>query len=187
LQFGRLTPFTLLWSTMGYASAYQMFSGMAEVLSGALMLIPRFTLAGALLCFGIMTNIFMLNMSYAVPIKILSFHLLLLSAFLIAPDTSRLADVFGRNRPVAPSPSFALISRPWVRRLTAVVLAAVIPLALFLNLMIGRMRADDRQGAKASPLYGVWSVDEFAEEGGGARHFAGAIVGVASRTAEIVP
>jgi hypothetical protein len=173
-QLGRLTPYTLLWSTMGASRLYQMFSGVTEVLSAGLLMIPRMTLGGALLGFGIMTNVFVLNMGYGVPVKILSFHLLLLSVVLIAPDIRRLADFFLRNRSAAPSPSFAPTSSGWPSRLTAGLLAAVALLALPLNFMIGKMRADDLQAAKASPIYGVWSVDELAEEGGGAPHFAGA-------------
>lgn len=54
-----------------------------------------------ILCLSVMANVFMLNMSYAVPLKILSSHLLLLSLFLIAPDARRLADVFVLNRGAA--------------------------------------------------------------------------------------
>jgi hypothetical protein len=171
--FGRMTPFILLWSFMGYSSAYQILSGAAEVLSGALMLVTRLTLAGAMLCFGIMTHVFMLNMSYAVPVKILSFHLLLLSVFLIAPDAQRLADVFLRNRSTQPSRSFTLSSRAWVNRAAGALFGAVALLALYLNFEIGRMRSDSLQAAKARSIYGVWSVDELVEGEGGTRHFEG--------------
>ena len=169
---GRMTPFNLLWSFIGFSSAYQILSGAAEVLAGALMLVPRFTLAGAMLGFGILTPVFILNMSYAIPVKILSFHLLLLSVFLIAPDAPRLADVFLWNRSTTPSRSFGLSSRSWVNWATGSLFAVVVLLALYLNFEIGRMRAGSLQAAKGRSIYGVWSVDEFAE-GEGVHHFEG--------------
>lgn len=171
-QFGRLTPFQLLWSFMGYSRTYQIFSGITEVLAGALLLIPRFTLAGGVLCFGVMTHVFVINMSYDVPVKILSFHLLLLAVFLIAPDADRLADLFVRNRPAAPSRSFAPSSRPWARRLTAGLFTVVVLLALYLNFQIRGIRTHNLQAARELPFYGAWSVEEFAEDGG-APHFEG--------------
>ena len=46
-----------------------------------------------------MAEIFTLNMTYDVPVKLFSFHLLLMSLFLLAPDTKRLLNVLLLNRP----------------------------------------------------------------------------------------
>ncbi len=49
---------------------------------------------GALVCLGDWIHVFALNVTYDVPVKPLSFHLILLSLFVLAPDLKRLADFF---------------------------------------------------------------------------------------------
>ncbi len=52
-------------------------------------------------------------MFYDVTVKILSFHLLLMSLFLLAPYASRMADLLVRNRATAPVEPVALARRTW--------------------------------------------------------------------------
>jgi hypothetical protein len=52
-----------------------------------------------------MAQVFMLNMSFDVPVKILSFHLLLMSLVLLAPQIRRLANVLVLERPSEPPAS----------------------------------------------------------------------------------
>jgi len=49
VPFGSLTPFGLLWAFMAASKGYTIFSGLAEVLGGVLILIPRLTSLGALI------------------------------------------------------------------------------------------------------------------------------------------
>ena len=44
---------------------------------------------GALIALCDMTHVFMLNMTYDVPVKLFSFHLMLMALFLLAPDFQR--------------------------------------------------------------------------------------------------
>ena len=74
----------VLWSSIGSSPAYESFAGCAELLGGILLIVPRTTTLGALVCLADMTQVFMLNMTYDVPVKLLSFHLILLSLFLLA-------------------------------------------------------------------------------------------------------
>ena len=108
------------------------------------------------------TMIFLLNMTYDVPVKLFSFHLILMSLFLLAPNARRLFDLFtlGSGRRVfAPSREFAR------RRVAAVVAQGVYGL-----LMLGLQRAESGirgwhtfgGGAPKSPLYGIWDVEEMA-------------------------
>jgi hypothetical protein len=53
---------------------------------GVLVIIPRFTTLGSLVLVGAISNVFVLNMSYDVPVKQYSFHLLLMCLFVVAPD-----------------------------------------------------------------------------------------------------
>ena len=84
----------VLWSSIGAATAYEMFAGSAELLGGILLIIPRTALLGALVVVADMTQVFMLNMTYDVPVKGLMFHLLLMALFLAAPELRRLSGFF---------------------------------------------------------------------------------------------
>jgi hypothetical protein len=76
-----------------------------------------------------MIQVFMLNMTYDVPVKLFAFHLILLACFLLAPDLPRLVSVLFMNRATAPSPQMQLFRAVRANR---IVLAAQIVLALWL-------------------------------------------------------
>ena len=84
--FGNLSPMGVLWNSIGASPAYETFAGCAELLGGILLMFPRTVTLGALVSLADMTQIFMLNMTYDVPVKLLSFHLILLSLLILAPD-----------------------------------------------------------------------------------------------------
>ena len=63
----------------------EIFAGCAELLGGILLMFPRTTTLGALVCLIDMTQVFMLNMTYDIPVKLLSFHLILLSLIFWLP------------------------------------------------------------------------------------------------------
>jgi hypothetical protein len=86
---------------MAASRTYVLFAGLAEVLGGALLFVPRLATLGALICAANLTNVLMLN-SYDVPVKLYSFHLLLKAVFLLAPDVPRLAALLMFNRRVDP-------------------------------------------------------------------------------------
>src|ERR1700690_3749582 len=109
--FGNFSPMGVLWASVGAAPAYETFAGCAEVLAGVLLVFPRTTMLGALIAMADMTHVFMLNMTYDVPVKLFSFNLLLMALFLLAPECQRLADFFFRNRAAAPAAQPALFKR----------------------------------------------------------------------------
>lgn len=69
--YGNGSPMGLLWNFMGYSQGYTMFTGFLEFIGGVLLLSRRTQTIGALTTFGVMLNVFMLNMCYDVPVKLL--------------------------------------------------------------------------------------------------------------------
>jgi hypothetical protein len=129
-SYGRSSPMGLLWKFMGYSTAYTFFGGCAELLPAAFLLFRRTALLGSLLAFAVMLNVVMLNFCYDVPVKLYSLNLLLLSMFLILPDTSRLFHIFVLNASAQPSNlREPVLSNNSVRR-TALVLKFTV-LAIF--------------------------------------------------------
>ncbi len=121
--FGNFSPMGVLWSSVGASPAYEMFAGSAEVLAGILLIIPATATLGALVCLADCIQIFTLNMTYDVPVKLFSFHLLLMCLFLLAPELRRLADFFILNRVPGPSTRAPLFT---TRRANRVAVAAQI-------------------------------------------------------------
>jgi hypothetical protein len=87
---GDMSPMRLLWAFMGHSTSYTVFTGLAELLAGVMVLFHRTRLLGALLLTAIMANLLMLNLSYDVPVKLGSAHLLVMAAFVAWPDRGRL-------------------------------------------------------------------------------------------------
>lgn len=121
--YGEGSPMGLLWTFMGYSKTYNVFTGLVEMIGGAFVIIPRLTTLGALISAAAMTNVFILNMSYDVPVKIFSLNLLLMSCFLLLPELRRLTNVFILNRPAPAFEPPQLFQR---RSLTLGLLAAQI-------------------------------------------------------------
>lgn len=161
--FRDFSPMGVLWSSIGASPAYEMFAGCAEMLGGILLIFPRTTMLGALVCLADMIEVFLLNMTYDVPVKLLSFHLILMSLFLLAPECERLANFFFRNQTVGPSAQPALFR---TRRSNRIALAAQIALGLWMlgNSVYGGWTAWHTYGGARtkSPLYGIWNVDELS-------------------------
>jgi len=153
MPFGDASPMGLLWSFMGASFAYNVFTGIGEVLAGLLLTTRRTTLAGALLSAAIMTHVAALNYMYDVPVKIFSSLLVFMALVLIAPDARRLAAFF-----FAPAPHAA-----WWK----IVFRTVLVLAFVGYAFADAAKARKERGdiAAKSPLYGIWNVEEMTVDG----------------------
>ncbi len=158
---GETSPMGLLWTFMGASLPYQIFGGLSEVLGGMLLLWRRTTLLGALVSFGVMTNVVMLNFCFDVPVKLFSTHLLLCAIFLIVPHLPRLAALLFANLPAQPIVLRPFpLQRAWLKwtmraaKLGFVVLFAIMPPIQNYSMMFlyGPF-------AEKKPWYGVYRVE----------------------------
>src|SRR5262249_52414473 len=164
--YGNFSPMGVLWSSIGASPAYETFAGCAEVLGGVLVIFPRTTMLGALVCLADMIQVFMLNMTYDVPVKLFSFHLILLSLFLLAPDFSRLANMFLLNRPVDPSSPAPLLSTPRGNRIALAMQICIGIWLLGANAYGDLYYWQQYSGGRAkSELYGIWDINEHVVDG----------------------
>jgi hypothetical protein len=164
--YGNFSPMGVLWSSIGASPVYEIFAGCAEILGGLLLIVPRTVTLGALVCLADMTQVFMLNMTYDVPVKLFSFHLILLSLFLLVPDLQRLADMFFLSRPVGAAREFPLFTTSRANRI-ALVAQIVIGLWLVGMNAYGSWKNWPvyGSGSPKSALYGIWNVDQFTIDG----------------------
>lgn len=164
--YGNFSPMGVLWYSIGASPAYEMACGSAELLAGVLLLIPRTALLGALVTMGVTSEIFILNMTYDVPVKILSSHLLLMALFLAAPELSRVADFFLRDRAVGRSLQPSLFRTARANRF-AVIAQMVFAVWLIGNVVYGAWSgwSEYGGGAPRSALSGIWTVDHLSIDG----------------------
>ncbi|HEY7405580.1 MAG TPA: DoxX family protein [Candidatus Angelobacter sp.] len=164
--YGNFSPMAVLWSSIGSSPSYQIFAGCAEMLGGVLLLTPRTTTLGALVCLADMVQVFMLNMTYDVPVKLFSFHLILFALFLLAPDALRLFNFFLADRPTPPAKHVPLFRSVRANRI-AVLLQLVFGFYLIgMGIYSGVQGWHNYGGGRTkSPLYGIWNVEQMSVDG----------------------
>ena len=165
--FGNHSPMGVLWSSIGASQPYEIFAGCAELTGAFLLMFPRTATLGALVALADMTQVFMLNMTYDVPVKLLSFHLILMAIFLLGPNLQRIVDFFVRNRSTYPA---ARVTLP-LKSDRAFRIATIAQVVLWLWL-IGNMIYTDWDGwhqyggGRPKPtLYGIWDVQSLTVDG----------------------
>lgn len=163
---GNLSVTGLLWTSIGASPSYQIFTGCAEVLAGVLLLVPRTTLLGALICLADMIQVLVLNLTYDIGLKQFAFHLVLMTLFLLAPDLERLANLFLLDRAVSAPSEPPLFRTPHANRLarSAQIVFGIYLLGMFTYISQSRWYGEGG-GSPRSPLYGIWNVDQLSVDG----------------------
>ncbi|MFC9896162.1 DoxX family protein [Nocardia sp. NPDC127579] len=164
--FGEFSAIDVLWNQVGVSPAYQVLLGAAEVVAGLLLFWPRTATLGGMIGLISMLQVFLLNMTYDVPVKILSFHLVLMSLIVLAPQTRRMLDFLVLQRDTAPATQRPLFGTRRAERIAAAVQVA-------LGLWVTTACLHDAHeiwyeygyGAPKPALYGIWNVTEFSRDG----------------------
>ena len=164
--FGNFSPMGVLWYSVGAAPAYEIITGCAELTAGVLLFWPRTATLGALMALMDMTMVFILNMTYDVPVKLFSFHMVVLSLVLIAPNAKRLFDLFVLHR------ATAIPDEPSFGRSPATNRNAIIAQVVFgaYAMSVNAYQAVDGwtkfgAGAPKSALFGIWDVTDMTIDG----------------------
>ena len=156
----------LLWTFVGASLPYQIATGCAELLAGALLLTPATATAGAAVALIDMLQVFLLNMTYDFGLKQMSFHLLAMAAIVLGPDMPRLAAVL-LGRAAGPSTHAPLFRAARHNRAAVIAQLAfgVYLMAMFATLSVGYWYGDGGGRAPRSALYGIWNVEELQVDG----------------------
>ena len=164
--YGNFSPMGVLWYSIGASRAYEIFAGSAELVAAVLLFVPRLVTLGALIALADSIQIFTLNMTYDVPVKLFSFHLILMALVLLAPEASRLLDVLVFNRTAEPSRL-----PPLFRGRRALRIAIALQL-VFGAYVVGMGFYSSWQGwklygggAPKPALYGIWNVEQMQIDG----------------------
>ena len=160
--FGEFSPMGVIWSWMGVSYAYNLFAGLAEMVSGFLLFFRRTTALGALATMAVLSNVVMINFAYDVPVKLYSSHLFLMGLFLFWPDRDRFLSVFVFNRPV-PAADLGPVLPNRSRRIQLGLLKTAFVALGVISPLWDSYKNGKVFGANAPrpPLYGIWEVDSF--------------------------
>ncbi|GGL34811.1 DoxX family protein [Nocardia jinanensis] len=164
--YGQFSPMAVLWLQVGSAPVYEILLGVAELAAGLLLLVPRTATLGAMLGVVSMAQVFVLNMTFDVPVKILSFHLLVFSLVLLAPQARRFADFFVLARRAEPAVQPPLFVSRRAERIAGPAQAAIGVWLVAGVAVFGWFSWQDYGGGAPKPeLYGLWEVTEFRIDG----------------------
>ncbi len=162
-SLGESSPMGLLWTFMGASRGYTFFAGAGETVAALLLIWRRTTLLGAMVAFGVMLNVMVLNFCYDVPVKLYSFHLVVMALFICLPDCPRLANLLFWHRAVGPVsllPPYTGRVTIWIQRsIKAFLIVVAIGIPVVMH-TIGEWKS-----ARPFSALGDWKVMEILVDG----------------------
>ena len=164
--YGHSSPMGLLWTFMGASKTYSVYAGLSEVIAGALLIFRRTRTLGGMVTFGVMFNVFMLNMAYDVPVKLFSAQLMLMGLYIAMIDRRAIFGLlwFRKSREVISWPPF--FKTPVKNYILLGIQVLMIGYMLY-NQISSSMQRRSQYGElrPKSPLYGLYDVDVFVQNG----------------------
>jgi len=161
-QFGDLNPMSLLWAFMGYSVSYNIFAGLMEFLGGLFLVLSRRTMIlGAVTSFGVMLNVFMMNLCYDVCVKLFSFQLLALSFILIWQFKDRLLQFFIMNRPVSSLELKDIVPAKWLKAKNILKVLGIVAYLIYLGYNQYESITTWSWGKEKALVEGKYNVDTF--------------------------
>jgi len=81
---GQLSKDILFWSSMGSSYWYNIFMGLIEVIPALFLLHRRTRMFGALISFGVLLNVWAINIGFDISVKVLSTLLVLIALYILS-------------------------------------------------------------------------------------------------------
>ncbi|MFY0603206.1 MAG: hypothetical protein JXQ93_04605 [Flavobacteriaceae bacterium] len=160
--YGSSSPMGIAWVFMGASKTYTMFSGFAEVLGGLLLLHRRTRTFGALTVFCVMLNVFMMNMSYDIPVKLFSFHLMIMMLFVSLLGYKRIVNLFGLKKALQITPPVSKYFKNRRMSLSTWVLKLIfLSYSTYVVIDNNLSYANQTYNSPKPILYGIYDVDTY--------------------------
>lgn len=153
---GDTSLFKTLWGFMAASEPYSVAAGLVEVASGVLLLWHRTWLLGALVSVMATAQVFILNMAYDVPVKLVAGELFVMAIGITAPYWPNLVRVVfnrGGTRPLEQALALGA-DRRWLRRTGAAAKFGVVAILLTVT-AVGATMAYTAYYTPTSTLDGV--------------------------------
>lgn len=164
--YGHSSPMGLLWTFMGGSKTYSMYAGLSEVIAGTLLIFRRTRTLGGLVTFGVMFNVFILNMAYDVPVKLFSAQLMLMGLYIAMIDRKAIMGLllFQKSEQVTPWPPF--FKTPIKNRILLGIQVLFIG-HMFYDQITASMNRREQYGENRpkSALFGIYDVEHYIKNG----------------------
>lgn len=166
-SYGHSSPMRLMWTFMGASKTYTMFAGWSEVIAAFFLVFRRTRVLGGLITFGVMFNVFLMNMSYDIPVKLFSFQLMVMGLIVALVDYKRLMSVLVLNKNTMPATVHQPIFQSKRNLYILIGLQVLLVGYMSYSYIDSRLKAQKRYGElRPKPaLYGIYNVDKFVKNG----------------------
>lgn len=165
-NFGDLTAQKIYWLSIGIVPWYEVFTGVVEVLAGALLFFRATTFWGAVLLFGALADIVYVNLAYDGGVHGYSSYFVLLSGFLLVYYVRDLYNLLIREQLTIPTyyyPSFGKVwqkvARIGLKTATIGVFLVLLFWIQYVNFRYDPYKQPAQKGVRA--LRGTYAVSEF--------------------------
>ncbi len=162
---GEMSPMGLAWTFMGHSMAYNIFLGGLEILGGCFLLYRRTTLLGSMLVFGIMMHISFMNLTYDIPVKLFSIHLVAMSIILLFIHRKRIIGFFFTNETIRKEyytthvhNSMLVKGSKFIKKTIIIMVTLAIIIQCFIT-----FKATEQLRSK-SALRGIWETELFIKD-----------------------
>jgi len=163
---GDFLPMRLYWMFIGYSTPYQVFSGVMETLAGLLLINRKTVTLGLITATGVFIHVFVLNLSYDIPVKLFSAHLLLFCIYLLTYEMPRLINFFILNRVAEPDTFFKVeFASKWMRwgRIVSKIAFVVIAFGMQVYSSYGYYQSREAMSELKPIKEGVYDVDLYVK------------------------
>jgi len=162
---GEMSPMGLAWAFMGHSMVYNIFIGALEILGGLLLLYRKTSTLGSLLILGIMTNVAIMNLTYDIPVKLFSIHLVLMAFILLVANGKRILHFFLKNEATEKVHYLNYIKNKSVlkiirffKKATIIIVSMLVMLQCFIN-----FKATEQLRSN-SEMRGIWETTIFIKQ-----------------------
>jgi len=161
---GDMSPMGLAWTFMGHSLYYNIFIGFAEILGGILLIFRKTVTLGSIIIIGVMSNVLMMNLTYDIPVKLVSAHLVLMALVLLLANGQRAFDFFFKNKKIEKVEYYFPLKNRTLKniiliskRFLVILVIGIVILQIFI-----RFRAQEQLKEK-SEFYGIWETQIFVK------------------------
>lgn len=163
-DYGDFSPMGIAWTFMSSSPAFQIITGLLEVVAALLLFFRRTSTLGALLSVVVLSGVVAFNFCYDIPVKINSSNYLLVALLLLLFDRNKLLPLIGYCPHQTQNSETNLFKnkKMWiVSRLFKY--AYLIYISYFFISDTLQFYQKDIMGREKQPLYGVYDVTSFVK------------------------
>lgn len=160
VTFGKKSPMGLAWDFMGFSQTYSAFAGLAEVTAGILLISRRTQTYGAIATILVMLNVFMMNLCFDIPVKIFSFHLMLMGVLLLMTDFKRVFGILVLNKNIGDYVIYPQQEKA-DRKIILIAKCVLFLITAGFFIFTSYPRYKRTYLNPKTPLYGIWEVTKF--------------------------